>query len=87
LLPSAVEELRGFSVADGLLRVATTDIKVPEAGAPAQRGKRVIFAMSLANQAPAVHGPDADLLDWHRADHRHLVFGHGVHERRSQNLA
>jgi cytochrome P450 len=86
LLPAAVEELlRVTSVSDALpARVATADIELPGGTIPA--GDGVIGLLAAANHDPDVF-PDPERIDFHRADNRHMAFGHGPHQCIGQNVA
>ncbi|MBV2357253.1 cytochrome P450 [Streptomyces sp. J2-1] len=85
LLPAAVEELmRMLSIADGLLRMALTDIEV--AGTTVRAGDGVLFPTSVINRDPRQYA-DPDTLDFHRASRQHVAFGFGVHQCLGQNLA
>jgi cytochrome P450 len=86
LLPNAVEELlRITSVSDALpARVATADIELSGGTVPA--GDGVIGLLAAANHDPDVF-PHPDRIDLHRADNRHMAFGHGPHQCIGQNVA
>ncbi|MFF9795585.1 cytochrome P450 [Streptomyces bacillaris] len=83
----AVEELLRFlSIADGLQRLATEDIEVPDAGVTIRKGEGVVFSTSLINRDDGVF-PQPETLDWDRPARHHLAFGFGVHQCLGQNLA
>lgn len=85
LLPGAVEELmRMLSIADGLMRRATEDIKVDDTVIRA--GDGVLFSTSVINRDEGVY-PDPDALDWNRPARHHVAFGFGIHQCLGQNLA
>ncbi|MFC4034731.1 cytochrome P450 [Streptomyces polygonati] len=86
LLPAAVEELlRVTSISDALpARVATADIDLPGGTVPA--GDGIIGLLAGANHDPAVFA-DPERVDFHRADNRHMAFGHGPHQCIGQNVA
>ncbi|MER5451783.1 cytochrome P450 [Streptomyces sp. NPDC002764] len=85
LMPQAVEELmRMLSIADGLLRRATEDIRVGDT--TIRSGDGVLFSTSVINRDADVYA-DADTLDWHRPARHHVAFGFGIHQCLGQNLA
>ncbi|MDH6541385.1 cytochrome P450 [Streptomyces lavendulae] len=85
LMSGAVEELMRFlSIADGMLRVATEEIRVGGVTIAADDG--VIFSTSVINRDEAAF-PEPDALDWHRPARHHLAFGFGIHQCLGQNLA
>ncbi|MGW3932385.1 cytochrome P450 [Streptomyces microflavus] len=80
-----VEELLRFlSIAEGLQRLATEDMKVD--GTTIRKGEGVVFSTSLINRDADVF-PRAETLDWDRPARHHLAFGFGVHQCLGQNLA
>ncbi|MET8749964.1 cytochrome P450 [Streptomyces sp. NPDC004667] len=85
LMSEAVEELMRFlSIADGMLRVATEEIRV--GGVTIRPDDGVVFSTSVINRDDAVF-PEPDALDWHRPARHHLAFGFGIHQCLGQNLA
>ncbi|WP_371680203.1 cytochrome P450 [Streptomyces sp. NBC_01276] len=85
LMSEAVEELMRFlSIADGMLRVATEEIRI--GGVTIRPDDGVVFSTSVINRDDAVF-PEPDALDWHRPARHHLAFGFGIHQCLGQNLA
>ncbi|MFB0632072.1 cytochrome P450 [Streptomyces sp. AB3(2024)] len=85
LMSEAVEELMRFlSIADGMLRVATEEIRI--GGVTILPDDGVVFSTSVINRDDAVF-PEPDALDWHRPARHHLAFGFGIHQCLGQNLA
>ncbi|MFI5807895.1 cytochrome P450 [Streptomyces sp. NPDC051561] len=83
-VPAACEELLRFlSIADGMTRLATEDIKV--GGVTIRAGEAVVLATSLINRDPAAF-EEPNKLDVARGE-RHLAFGFGIHQCLGQNLA
>ncbi|GAA2431834.1 cytochrome P450 [Streptomyces mauvecolor] len=79
LVPDAVEEILRLQIPGhgALLRVATADATLPS-GATVARGRAVLAPMVAANQDP-VRFAEPGRLDIHRANNKHLSFGHGPH--------
>lgn len=85
LLPAVVEELlRYLSIADGMVRVATDEIKVGEE--TIRPGEGVLLLTSVINRDAAAY-PSPDTLDWDRSARHHVAFGFGIHQCLGQNLA
>ncbi|MCX5195173.1 cytochrome P450 [Streptomyces sp. NBC_00249] len=85
LLSEAVEELMRFlSIADSLLRVATSDIET--GGVTIRADDGVVFSTSVINRDEAVF-EEPDALNWNRPARHHLAFGFGIHQCLGQNLA
>lgn len=85
LIPRAVEEfLRIDSPVQGLWRTAGrhTDL----AGAPIERGDKVLLLWGSANRDPAKF-PDPDRVEFGRDPNPHLAFGVGVHRCLGAHLA
>ncbi|MBK3568133.1 cytochrome P450 [Streptomyces sp. MBT62] len=87
LVPTAVEEILRMEVPGhgGLLRVATESVALPS-GATVEQGQGVLAPVVAANFDPR-HFPDPGTFDIHRADDKHLAFGHGPHYCLGANLA
>jgi cytochrome P450 len=84
LWPQAVEELlRAYSpVMMG--RVALDDTEI--AGCPVPKGRRVLLSFPAANRDPSVFR-DPDVVDFERAENRHVAFGSGIHRCAGSNIA
>lgn len=78
LYGNAVEELLRYdsSVDTSTARWAAVDVELH--GQTIKRGDRVILALGSANRDEQRFA-EPDTLDIHRADRRHLAFGHGPH--------
>ena len=78
LLPSAIEELLRFDspVERAITRWAAADVEI--GGHTIARGDFVIAVIGSANR-DADRFADADVLDVHRADSKHVGFGRGSH--------
>jgi cytochrome P450 len=78
LVPNAIEELMRFDspVPHATFRYALEPIELGGATIPA--GAQVIINLAAANR-DAGHCPHPDVLDFDRAEVRHLGFGHGIH--------
>ncbi|MFD7235594.1 cytochrome P450 [Streptomyces syringium] len=85
LMPGAVEELlRYLSIADVMMRVATSDIEI--GGRTIRAGDGVILAVSLINRDAEVYERPGT-LDVRRSARHHVAFGFGIHQCLGQNLA
>ncbi|HLU40937.1 MAG TPA: cytochrome P450 [Microthrixaceae bacterium] len=85
LLPRAIEEmLRWESPVQAVVRVATRDTEL--AGCPVPEG-RVVTAMLGSANTDERAWPDADTVDFGRAENRHLAFGGGAHRCLGSHLA
>ena len=84
LWPSAVEELlRAFApVTMGRRALDETEIS----GCPVSEGDRVLLAFPAANRDPAVF-ENPDVVDFERAENRHVAFGAGIHRCAGSNIA
>ncbi len=82
--PQAVEELlRAYApVTMGRIAIADTEI----AGCPVSVGDRVLLAFPAANRDPDVFSAP-DVVDFNRAENRHVAFGAGIHRCAGSNIA
>jgi pimeloyl-[acyl-carrier protein] synthase len=77
LLGAAADEfLRYESPVQFTRRVAIQDVEF--GGVAIGKGQTIMIGLAAANRDPAQF-PDPDRLDFHRAENRHLAFGHGGH--------
>jgi cytochrome P450 len=77
LIKPAVEEiLRYESPIRAMGRLVAEDFDLD--GRHLQAGQTITLVMGAANRDPA-RFPDPDRFDIHRADNRHIAFGHGPH--------
>jgi cytochrome P450 len=84
ILPDAVDEmLRAFATVNGS-REATRDVEF--AGVQIKKGDRVFVATIAANRDPAEF-PDPHVVDFRRANKRHLTFLVGPHRCIGSHLA
>jgi cytochrome P450 len=85
LVAGAVEELlRWEGVVPGAARYIAQDVELD--GQPLKAGTPAHIIISAANVDPAEF-PDPDVVDFHRADNRHLAFGGGIHRCLGSHLA
>jgi cytochrome P450 len=86
IIPGAVEELLRYGMPSdgGLLRMATSDVRLPSGVVRA--GQTVMPSMASANRDPEVF-PDPERFDVRRAECPHLTFGQGPHYCAGANLA
>lgn len=77
LIPAAVEEvLRCESATQTLSRVTTREVEI--GGVKLPKGARLLALLGAANRDEQQF-PNADVFDIHRAQNRHIAFGHGIH--------
>lgn len=85
LIPHAVEEmLRWESPVQGVVRITTQATEV--GGCPVPSG-RVVTAMLGSANTDERAWPDADSVDFDRAENRHIAFGGGPHRCLGSHLA
>jgi cytochrome P450 len=85
LIPRAVEEiLRYDAPTQALPRIARQDAEIH--GRTVRAGEEVSLVWGAANHDER-RFPDPERFDIHRADNRHLAFGHGVHFCMGSHLA
>ena len=84
LWTSAVEELlRAYApVTMGRRALDETEIS----GCPVSEGRRVLLAFPAANRDPSVF-ENPDVVDFERAENRHVAFGAGIHRCAGSNIA
>jgi cytochrome P450 len=85
LIPAAIEELlRWETPVPGVARVCRRDTELDGVAVPA--GTRVTVLIGSANTDGAEFD-DADTVDFHRDENRHLAFGGGIHRCLGSHLA
>jgi cytochrome P450 len=87
LTAQAVEEMLRVippSIGEGIPRVATEDVEL--GGVVVKAGEAVLPSMMAANLDATVF-PDAERMNFHRAENPHLAFGHGAHRCLGAQLA
>ena len=84
LWPAAVEELLRAYAPVTMGRRAADETSV--AGCPVSPGDRVLLAFPAANRDPSVF-VDPDVVDFERAENRHVAFGAGIHRCAGSNIA
>ena len=82
--PQAVEELLRAYAPVTMGRIAIEDTEI--AGCPVSSGDRVLLAFPAANRDPAMFS-DPDVVDFNRAENRHVAFGSGIHRCAGSNIA
>ena len=82
--PQAVEELLRAYAPVTMGRIAIEDTEI--AGCPVSAGDRVLLAFPAANRDPAMFS-DPDVVDFNRAENRHVAFGSGIHRCAGSNIA
>ena len=84
LMPAAIEELlRAYSPVT-MARIATEDVEFQ--GCPIKAGDKVLLNFAAANRDPEAF-PQPDVVDFDRAENRHVAFGAGIHRCAGSNLA
>lgn len=84
IMSQAVEELlRAYSPVT-MARVANHDVELQ--GCPVKAGEKVLLNFPAANRDPAVFA-QPDVVDFDRAENRHVAFGAGIHRCAGSNLA
>ena len=84
IMSQAVEELlRAYSPVT-MARVANHDVELQ--GCPVKAGDKVLLSFAAANRDPAMF-VQPDVVDFDRAENRHVAFGAGIHRCAGSNLA
>jgi hypothetical protein len=84
IMSQAVEELlRAYSPVT-MARVANNDVELQ--GCPVKAGEKVLLNFPAANRDPEMF-QQPDVVDFDRAENRHVAFGAGIHRCAGSNLA
>lgn len=84
IVPAAIEELlRAYSPVT-MARIATEDVEFQ--GCPIKSGEKVLLNFASANRDPEMFA-HPDVVDFDRAENRHVAFGAGIHRCAGSNLA